>query len=295
MSDLMNSTAISRNIVVVDKGGVGKSLICEFLVEVIAESGVAADFLEMESVVQRMQFLRDGGRVESHRFIRMGESDAKAVVANPLAVTEYWDKPAAFIAQAERPVVVDVGAQGFGILEMWLKLKGRRSPWSQPDGQHGRGLTFWVPTDNSKQGEDSALAAAESLRVYLPGARIIVVCNNGAPRERGDRVAAEVAGIEVIVVPAVPAPIKEVFASAHSRFGLFETMRLYDSDDRLVAEAERQGVSDTRMQLASETIAEWAKDVVDTLRPLVLPAGVARAQAPEMGPTREAEPALVAE
>jgi hypothetical protein len=285
----------SRNVVVVNKGGVGKSLLAEFLVEVVAEGGVAPDFVEMESVSARMRYLEDNGRVQSHRFVRMGESDAKAVVSNPLASTEYWDQPAAFMAETENPVVVDVGAQGFDILDMWLKLKGRRSPWSQPDGQHGRGLTFWVPTNHTKDGEASALAAAERLRVYLPGARIIVVCNNGAPREFGERIAKMVANIEIVVVPAVPGAIQPVFASAHTRFGLFETARLYDSDDRLLAEAERQGVTDTRMQLASETIAEWAKGVCDTLRPFVLPAGRARAQAPEMGPTREAEPALVAE
>lgn len=275
MIELMNS-----HVVVVDKGGVGKSLVTEFLAETLYAAGTPADLVELESVAARMKRLEDAGRVKSHRFLKMGESDAQALLADPLALTEYWDRPASF-AISNRPTIVDVGAQGFQTLEMWLSINGELSDWAQEDGQHGRGLTFWVPSDNSKAGEDSALVAATSLRTYLPGARIIVVCNRGAPAAVGQRIASVVEQVETMVLPAAPQAVDEIYQTLYSRYGLFGAASLYLDKAKMAAMCAELGVTQSRMIVASRGIAQWAQSVLATLKPLVLPAVAHAAEAAE--------------
>jgi hypothetical protein len=264
---------MNSHITMSNKGGVGKSLVAELLCEAVIANGAMATLIEMESDEPRLERLYQQGRAlrdDELNFIAMGENDALALMDDPLALTELWNQPAAF-ALSHAPTVIDVGAQGMGPLSMWLESNdGLKSwKWYQADGQHGRGLTFWLPTDTSPSGEASALLAAQTLRSYLPGAIIIVACNKGATIEIGQRIAAKVADINIVVIPPAPRTVDDIFQALYGRYGIDGLFALLDDKSKIDETATAFCWEAGKVNLAVKAIGIWAQKVMASITPLV--------------------------
>jgi hypothetical protein len=168
-----------------------------------------------------------------------------------------------------RPTIIDVGAQGMDTLAMYLSINAGAGPWASDGGQHGEGITYWVPADASPSGEAAALAAARSIRDYLPGARIVVVANRGASAALGQRIGDLVAQTECLVVPAAPLAVDDIWQSLYAGHGLYGVVRLASDPSAITSVAMGLGISRSRMMVAVRGIQTWALGVLTSIAPIV--------------------------
>lgn len=247
-----------------NKGGTGKTAVAEFVVEGVIAAGQTPALVEVESVEARLSRLAEAGRVREHVFQRLlSDSD---LLDDPAAALEFWSGPAAYMID-NAPAVMDCGAQAFSSLEFFLSITVRNSPWGRPDGNHGAGLTVWVVTDKSADGERGALAAASGLRGYLPGAAIVVVGNRGA----GDvarRVAGRVERSEHVEISDAPFP--EIYHQLSRRLGLYGMVSaLSKGEDEIVGIGKELGLNPAKTLFAARKIGAWVGETLSVIQPYV--------------------------
>lgn len=184
-----------------DKGGVGKSVVARLLVEWCLDRGVA--FAAFDADTSHGALLRHyPGFTRAVDLARFDSADAIMTSA----------------CETDRRVVVDLPAQGDGLLAAWI-AEGQILDLA---AESGVGITFWQVMDD---GKDAVAALGRSLARHPPPARLVIVENMGrgvrfALFDRSPaRAVAAVAGVPTIQCPELHAAVMRKIDRTDASFG----------------------------------------------------------------------------
>lgn len=240
-----------------DKGGVGKSLIAQFLV--IAARGAGLDPRIVEYDRQPKQRRWFPGETETFALT----PEMAAILATPERLAGFWD-PLLDWLRDDRPLVVDFGAQAWSFFGQWASLSGLSGFC------RGRGVWVVVPVTADIEAVESALGILESLPALLPEARVLLLTLDkdgpvdslsGVPEY--DRLMALARDRGAVVRPLAVLRA-EVWPALAAR-----GLRL----DRIVAPGmveDVSGLSPTAVARAVAATRAWLRDAYGVFLPLIL-------------------------
>ena len=125
---------VAGEVVVVgsDRGGVGKTMTAEIVATRMELSGVVPIIIEVEAE-PRLRDVFGSGYVNT---IRISRHTPEAIERDPSLLYEVWDELGDAVLTANRPVVIDLGANLTRALAMYLNEVGQ-------DGPFGLGEQLW--------------------------------------------------------------------------------------------------------------------------------------------------------
>jgi hypothetical protein len=247
-------------VIVKQKGGVGGSFSAEMICEGLHTLGLPALLLEIETNQSRLGRLKHAGRVRDHGFVVMPGSEE--VLNDQNVVATFWEAPLE-IAMSQRPVVIDIGAQGYASLEFYAQIGVETSPLGQADGQHGRGIVFCCPTDASVEGQREATASVIGLRSLFPGADIVVIGTLGADLVMAQRIASAAPGVRAMMIETAPA--LEIFRLLFAQGGVFGTSDMLRDESRLLIKAKEWNIDRVVMLLAKRKLTIWMDQAMNSV------------------------------
>mgnify|MGYP001809883780 CR=1 FL=1 len=273
---------MSKFFVANDKGGVGKSLLAQYLVIALRGANRNPTIFEYDQHPKQCRWF-GSGNVQTWS-VSPSQSDLQH---DPMAALRFWD-PLFQPLSDDRDLVVDLGAQAWTGLHQWLRVSGLAQllPSLEP--------TIFIPFTADSEAARGALRIINDTAADLPRARIILMrldrdgdveMLRGTPEMEDIQAALRHPRVTMRIFPVLRA---EAYPSLCAR-----GFRLDQIANLKTGEFQLNGVSDLAIARTVASVRGWMIEMYRSLLPVVFgtefqsaPAKVSDHNAPTAGVTK---------